>query len=155
MRPIKARLDRRFTRSPRMVGRMFGSECVRGSSRRKTYMAVQSALESLEERRLLSAPNAPFALTATPQNGAVVVQFTDNASDETGFVVLRNNGGNSAYTKIATLPAAAGVHSVVSYTDSTTSANSTYDYEVYAVTDTTPSSTTGPVAVTTGSGGNN
>ena len=61
------------------------------------------------------APAAPTGLTATldttvPQ---VNLAWTDNATNETGYVVERSDNGG-AFTLIATLPA-----DIVSYTDTT------------------------------------
>src|SRR5689334_16997353 len=92
--------------------------------RRPTNTArCHSFLESLEPRRLLSAPNGPYGLIAAATSPTVVsLRFSDNATDETGFVIQRSiNGGD--FTTLKTLPAHDGTGQV-SATDDTVSAGS-------------------------------
>ncbi len=77
-------------------------------------------------------PNAPTNLTATLltlTSGRLT--WTDNATNETGFVVERQTNGG-AFVQIGTLPALLGIGSV-SFTDSTLSVGNSYTYRVYAV----------------------
>ena len=72
-------------------------------------------------------------LTATLQAGAtgpeVRLDFTDNATDETGFTVQRNNGtGWANLTTLAANPATGAV----TYTDTTVAYGTSYDYRVRA-----------------------
>jgi FtsP/CotA-like multicopper oxidase with cupredoxin domain/uncharacterized protein YcfL len=81
-------------------------------------------------------PAAPTGLTATPQAGSeVLLRFTDNATDESGFTVQRRLSGGT-WADLATLPANTAVNpantGIVTYTDTTVVANSTYDYRVRA-----------------------
>jgi hypothetical protein len=89
-------------------------------------------------------PAAPTNLTATAQAGPqVALAWTDNADNETGFVIERAvNGG--AFAQLAT-PAA----NAVAYIDSAVLAGSTYAYRVRAVNSGGPSdwSNTATVAV--------
>ncbi len=76
----------------------------------------------------VSAPAAPTALTATPYPALpqINLAWTDNASNETGYVVERSvNGG--AFVQIAS----PGVDSV-SYTDTSVTPGNTYEYQVAA-----------------------
>jgi hypothetical protein len=77
-------------------------------------------------------PATPTNLTAALQTGpAVLLTWTDNANNETGFVIERaDNGG--AFNLLATIPARNNTGSV-SYTDSTVVAGSAYQYRVAAV----------------------
>jgi hypothetical protein len=74
-----------------------------------------------------SVPAAPSNLTATaPAPRQVNLSWTNNASNQTGFVIQRSfNGGN--WTQIATVGA-----NVTTYTDKTVSKRKTYSYRVYA-----------------------
>jgi FtsP/CotA-like multicopper oxidase with cupredoxin domain len=74
-------------------------------------------------------PAAPSGLTATAQSPTVVLLgWTDNATNETGFTIQRST--NSAFTNInATFTTGAGV---VTYTDTTVAAVTTYYYRVRA-----------------------
>mgnify|MGYP001163297831 CR=1 FL=1 len=75
-----------------------------------------------------SLPAAPTDLTATLQFGPqIALAWTDNANNETGFMVERSiNGG--AFAPIATLGANA-----TTYPDTTVLAATTYSYRVKAV----------------------
>jgi FtsP/CotA-like multicopper oxidase with cupredoxin domain len=77
-------------------------------------------------------PADPTTLTASLQAGpSVLLSWTDNAANETGFVVERAaNGG--AFAEIATPGPLAGT-GTVTYTDSTVSGGITYSYRVKAV----------------------
>ena len=79
-----------------------------------------------------SAPLAPSGLTTALQAGPQVsLAWTDNAVDETGFVIERaDNGG--AFVQIGTLPALAGTGSLT-YVDTTIAAGNSYVYQVGAV----------------------
>ncbi|MCX5852470.1 MAG: hypothetical protein NT072_10535 [Deltaproteobacteria bacterium] len=79
-----------------------------------------------------SLPAAPTGLTATLQTGLrVLLAWTDNATNETGFVVERAlNGG--AFAQIA-LPGAGAGTGALNYTDTTVTPGNTYDYRVKAV----------------------
>jgi hypothetical protein len=79
-----------------------------------------------------STPAAPTVLTAALQVGPqTLLTWTDNATDETGFVVERAvNGG--AFAQLTAPAAQAGTGSVT-YTDTTITPGNTYDYRVMAV----------------------
>lgn len=82
-----------------------------------------------------SPPAAPSTLTASLQAGPQIsLSFTDNASNESNFVLQRSTNGD-AFVQIATLPARNNTGSVT-YLDTTVSAaatNTTYRYQVAAV----------------------
>jgi FtsP/CotA-like multicopper oxidase with cupredoxin domain len=77
-------------------------------------------------------PAAPTNLTATLQAGPMIrLTWTDNDTNETGFVVERAvNGG--AFSTLATVAPKNNTGSV-SYTDTAVIAGNTYDYRVKAV----------------------
>ena len=76
--------------------------------------------------------SAPTGLAATLQAGPQVgLTWTDNATNETGFVVQRSDNGG-AFATIATPAANAGT-GTVTYIDATVLAGNTYVYQVYAV----------------------
>lgn len=86
-----------------------------------------SAIDDFLVKDLVNGPNAPTSLTAT-QNGAQAdLAWTDNATDETGFVVERKRGGSPNYYQIAT-PAA----NATSYSDTTVDPGYTYTYRIKA-----------------------
>jgi titin len=74
-------------------------------------------------------PAAPSNLTATPDLNVpqVSLRWTDNATNETGFVVVRSDNGG-AFVQIAALPGA----DIVSYTDANVVLNHLYEYQVAA-----------------------
>jgi FtsP/CotA-like multicopper oxidase with cupredoxin domain/transcriptional regulator CtsR len=79
-----------------------------------------------------AAPAAPTNLSAALQTGpAVDLTWTDNATDETGFVVERSTNGG-AFSQIAAPGQGAGTGNM-SYSDSTVAAGNTYTYQVKAV----------------------
>ncbi|HEX8204576.1 MAG TPA: LamG-like jellyroll fold domain-containing protein, partial [Solirubrobacteraceae bacterium] len=76
-----------------------------------------------------TAPAAPTGLGATAaSSSAIDLAWTDNASNETGYVVERS--GSSAFTTVQSFPLAAGA---TSYRDSGLTAATTYWYRVRAV----------------------
>jgi hypothetical protein len=98
-----------------------------------------------------SVPNSPTNLTATVQSGPRVrLSWTDNASNETGFVVERCTGaGCTGFAQIAAPGAKSGT-GTVTYTDTTAAAGNIYLYRVKAVNGTVSSgySNTSTAAVT-------
>ncbi len=81
--------------------------------------------------RLLQPPAAPSNLTATAQAGPqVLLSWTDNATNESGFVIERAvNGG--AFTTLVTVGPRNNTGGVT-YTDVSVAAGSTYAYRVAA-----------------------
>ncbi len=77
-------------------------------------------------------PAAPTALSATVSGSNVVLTWTDNASNEQGFLVERKKGG-AAWSAVSSLPvpAASGAGATVTYTDSPGKGN--WQYRVSAV----------------------
>ncbi len=79
-------------------------------------------------------PAAPTTLTAALQAGPrVALTWRDNAANETGFVVQRSSDNGATFTEVGTTPAKAGSGSNVTYTDSTVSLGTTYQYRVASV----------------------
>lgn len=71
---------------------------------------------------------APTSLTAAASGTSVALNWTDNATNETGYVVQRTTNGGTTWSVIATLAADSR-----SYTDTTGSAGATLGYRVQAV----------------------
>ena len=99
-------------------------------------VVVFNAAGDTASNAVLTAPlqtvAAPTALTATLQAGPQVsLAWTDNATDETGFVVQRSDNGG-AFATIAT-PAANPGTGNVTYVDTTVLPGNTYAYQVCAV----------------------
>ena len=79
-----------------------------------------------------TGPAAPTALVATVQVGpAVLLTWTDNATNETGFQVERFAINGGAFTQIAA-PGPSATSSAT-YTDTAVTAGNTYGYRVEAV----------------------
>jgi FtsP/CotA-like multicopper oxidase with cupredoxin domain len=75
-------------------------------------------------------PASPTNLTAAAQSGPLVLlTWTDNANNETGFIIERAIGAGP-FTTLITVAASNGN---VSYTDTTVTAGSTYSYRVAAL----------------------
>lgn len=85
-----------------------------------------NAYKSLSGVVPLEPPAAPSVLTATPYTSRVELGWTDNATNETAFVVERRSG-SSGFTSIATLAANA-----TSRTDTNVMGGVTYVYRVKA-----------------------
>ena len=93
---------------------------------------IRSILSNTATVVVPPVPLAPSGLAAVLQVGPqVTLTWTDNATNETGFVVQRSvNGG--AMATIAT-PAAHTGTGTMTYTDLTVAQGNTYAYTVYAV----------------------
>ena len=90
---------------------------------------------------------APTNLVATTQFGPQVsLTFTDNATNETGFVLERSSNGGTTFTTLATLPAKTGTGNI-SYIDTTTVAGRSYVYRVKAINGTVSSAYSNAVTV--------
>lgn len=95
----------------------------------KPWVAGWPATYTTAVSATLTDPQSPTAFSATAQSEAsVVLGWTDNTSDETGFKIERCTGtGCSNFAEIATVNA-----NVVSYTDYGRLPNTTYRYRVRA-----------------------
>ncbi len=90
-----------------------------------------------------AAPAAPSALTALAASATTVnLTWHDNASDETGFEILRSTTNNGNYRVVAILPAGA-----TAFRDTTLFANVTFYYKLRATGVATPSAFSNEVAV--------
>ncbi len=89
----------------------------------------------------ITRPAAPSGLTATPGSNNIVLNWTDNANNETGMNVERSTNQTS-WTHLGSTPTVGA--GVVTYTDSTAVAGTTYYYRVSAANatgDSMPSNT--------------
>jgi hypothetical protein len=80
------------------------------------------------------APTTPVATltsvsTSRPQ---VTLAFTDNALNETAFTVLRSTSAAGPWTRVGTVPGAAGSGAALTFVDTSVSRRATYYYEVVA-----------------------
>ena len=100
------------------------NEIVQGGFPTITTRAVSEVIDSTVPP---APPAAPSNLTATAEAGPQVsLAWTDNATDETGFLVQRSTDGVN-FTDLTTLPADS-----VSYVDTAVTAGTTYTYQVAA-----------------------
>ncbi|MEY2688413.1 MAG: hypothetical protein RL375_2611, partial [Pseudomonadota bacterium] len=93
---------------------------------------VGAASSALVTASTLALPVAPASVSsALGTQRSIVVSWTDNANDETGFQVLRATNVAGPYTQVATAPAAAGtgVRSIID-TDGPPATGTTYFYRV-------------------------
>ncbi|UII34887.1 hypothetical protein LVD17_13830 [Fulvivirga ulvae] len=94
----------------------------------------------------VEAPNAPTALQSTTvTSNSAGLQWADNASDETGFIIERQSG-TGTYEQVANLPS-----NTTSYTDGTVAGAVSYTYRVYAYNPGGNSSYSNALTVTTSS----
>jgi titin len=80
-----------------------------------------------------TAPNTPYALVAratTPTT--VVLQFIDNSTDETRFVIERSMGGVDSFAVLAATGPFVGI-GARTFTDDTASPGTTYFYRLRAI----------------------
>ena len=93
-----------------------------------------------------SAPVAPSGLSAiATSESSIDLNWTDNSSDETNFVVQRSDTSGSGFSTIATLAA-----NITSYSDTAgLSAGTTYYYRVHATNSTGSSSNSNEISATT------
>ena len=90
-------------------------------------------------------PAAPSNLTAIALLlSQIQLNWTDNASTETGFQIDRSANGTSGWTQIAT-----PVRNVITYTNTGLTAATTYYYRVRAVNATGPSANSSVANATT------
>ncbi len=77
-----------------------------------------------------TVPVGPTSLTGTKSGKKAVLNWTDNATNETGFYVQYSTNGGSTWTTLATLAAKTGT-GAMSYTTSNL-ANGTYSFRIVA-----------------------
>jgi len=109
--------------------------------------AITSSLESTisnEASAVTTAPTVPSNLTATISGSDVVLNWTDNSADETGFIVQRSTVLGGSYTNITTVAV-----NTINYTDDTALASTTYYYVVKAITGSLESDISNEASVTT------
>jgi hypothetical protein len=82
----------------------------------------------------VNPPAAPSNLTDALLAGPkVALTWRDNASNETGFVVQRSSDNGVTFAQVGTAPAKTGPGTTVSFTDSTVTLGTTYQYRAAAV----------------------
>lgn len=97
----------------------------------------------------LPTPVAPSALSATAASSSQInLSWTDNASNETNYIVSRSSTSGGTYTDIITLGA-----NVSSYSNTGLTAGTTYFYKVRATNSYGASLNAGPASATTLGGG--
>ena len=90
-----------------------------------------------------AVPAAPTSLAATPSTTSVNLAWTDNASDETGYLIERQNADGS-YTQLGTAAANA-----TGYTDAGLTSGASYVYRVRAQNSFGPSGYSNVITATT------
>lgn len=109
---------------------------------------IVAAGDAFVSRIVFPAPSAPTALTATVVSyDRVSLAWTDNSSDESGFLVERKTG-SGAYIPLATLSA-----DTTSFNDGTVTTGNTYTYRVTATSAYGNSASTNEATATLPAGG--
>lgn len=93
---------------------------------------------------------AVMSIALSPVSGSAAqlgLSWTDNASDETGYLVERRSGGSATFAQIASLPANAAA-----YLDANLPAGTVYCYRVRAYNGVGPSAYTNEACGTAGGG---
>jgi fibronectin type 3 domain-containing protein len=76
-----------------------------------------------------TVPAAPSNLTATSiHSNSVALSWTNNATNQTGFVIQRSSNGGNSWTTVGSVAATA-----TTFTDTTVGKKKTYIYRVYAI----------------------
>jgi uncharacterized delta-60 repeat protein len=99
--------------------------------------------------------NAPTNLTASPSSStSVQLGFTDNSTNDNGFIIQRATNASGPFTNIGSVPGSVTGPSTgfVGFADNSASPSTTYFYRVYAVNGSTQSAYAGPVSATTPAG---
>jgi hypothetical protein len=90
-------------------------------------------------------PPAPTNLTATATSlSQIVLNWTNNATDESGFIIERSTAANGTFTQVGTTSAG-----VTTYTDTNLSPSTTYFYQVLATNSVGNSFATNQASATT------
>ena len=90
-------------------------------------ITAESVSDVIDTTAPPAAPAAPSDLTANAESGPQVsLAWTDNAADETGFLIQRSTDGVT-FSDLATVAADA-----IAYLDTTVAAGNTYTYQVAA-----------------------
>ncbi len=96
-------------------------------------------------KALVTIPNAPSGAAASTVSATQInLSWTDNSTDETGFVVQRGTSASGPFTQIASLGA-----NVVSYSNTGLTAATTYYYRVAATNSVGTSSFSNTASATT------
>jgi hypothetical protein len=96
-------------------------------------------------------PAAPTNLSAVAQAGPqVLLSWTDNATNETGFIIERAPGANPATGPFALLVTLGPANGNMNYTDTTVAADGIYTYRVFAVNSFGPSAPSNEAFVSLG-----
>ena len=97
-----------------------------------TQESAASNIVTVGSQQVLK-PAAPTSLTALVQPGPqILLGWTDNAVNETGFVIQRSTDGGTTFTTLVTIGARTGTGSV-SYIDTAVMAGINYLYRVAAI----------------------
>jgi hypothetical protein len=97
------------------------------------HLLGHEEMDMMHDVSLAVAPDAPIIQSATLAVNRVTVNWTDNSTGETGFIVQRNSSA-SAWVTLTTVPSATGpgTGALMTYVDTTVVSNTTYNYRVLA-----------------------
>jgi FtsP/CotA-like multicopper oxidase with cupredoxin domain len=92
------------------------------------HILSHEEMDMMRPQAVAVPPNAPTGLSATYNGANVVLTWTDNSANETGFLVQRADTAAGAWTDLATLAA-----NVTTYTDTTAGPGLNYRYQLVAL----------------------
>ena len=105
----------------------FPTGVVNSANTARSMNATASTIASFRATATVATvPAAPGNLAAATSSSSIVLTWTDNASDESGFIVQASTDG-ATWNQVAALGANA-----VSFTHSGLAAGQTYNYRIYA-----------------------
>jgi len=125
--------------------RVFATNTVGSTTPGYPRTSAQSGFSNVQAVNPLLPPGG---LTAIVQFGPAVLTFTDNATNETGFVVERSVGG-AAFAQIVQLGSRTNI-GTVTYTDASVAPGSTSSYRVKAISGAASSTYSNTATVTVG-----
>ncbi len=87
--------------------------------------------------------NPPSDMTISQNGSSIIIGWTDNSTDETGFKINKRTSSETTYTALTSTEA-----DVVTYTDSSVTEGTTYFYSVSAVNSNGDSRFSNPASIT-------
>ena len=112
-----------------VCGRIVTQLSTKEKKKQQRALILQRAvLEVLESRQYLSVPTPPSSLSSNVLGPtSVSLAWVDTAGDETGFKVQESSNGGTSYAQVTTLASSVNTYTVTSLSPSTS-----YDFQIVA-----------------------